>query len=82
MPVPRISVKSFRRRSGNVNEKKDVRLEQKREYIAAEVKSNPIAEGGMRFTFPPYGKKIEVVSLQYGNNCKLAAIYTRLQLKK
>jgi hypothetical protein len=24
----------------------------------------PIAEGGMRFTLPPYGKKIEAVKLQ------------------
>jgi hypothetical protein len=35
------------------------RQEQRPEYIAAWVRSNPIAEGGMRFTFPPYGKKIE-----------------------
>jgi hypothetical protein len=39
-----------------VNGKRKCRLEQKHEYIAAEVKSNPIVEGGMRFTFPPYGK--------------------------
>ena len=39
--------------------------------VTPEVKSTPIVEGGMRFTFPPYGNKIEVVSLRNNKNCKL-----------
>jgi hypothetical protein len=39
-----------------------------------------LPEGGMRFTFPPYGKKIEAVSLQNDYitkipRSKLTAIY-------
>jgi hypothetical protein len=32
-------------------------------YLAAKI-TIALAEGGMRFTFPPYGKKIAAVSLQ------------------
>ena len=32
-------------------------------YLAAKI-TIALAEGGMRFTFPPYGKKIEAVNLQ------------------
>ena len=43
-----------------------------------------MAEGGMRFTFPPYGKKIEAVSLQNSciikiPRCKVTAIYPPLK---
>jgi hypothetical protein len=52
----------------------------------AKVSSNPIAEGGMRFTFPPYGKKIEAISLQniYNKNplvqahCYLCALLIKI----
>jgi hypothetical protein len=37
-----------------VTVKENLRLEQRREYMAAPVRADPIAEGGMRFTFPPY----------------------------
>jgi hypothetical protein len=35
-----------------VTVKENLRLEQRREYMAAPVRADPIAEGGMRFTFP------------------------------
>ena len=42
---------TFRQREGE----KELAAWNKSTNIAAGVKSNPIAEGGMRFTFPPYG---------------------------
>jgi len=79
------SVKSFRRRSSSVTVKKNVPPGTKARMYCGMISGCPNAEGGMRFTFPPYSyKKLGTVSLQNNymtkiTRCKLSAIYPPLK---